>query len=207
MSSKSSMLNFALVLAVITVLYNVVEGLISVYFGMAHETLALFGFGLDSFVEVISGVGIWHMVLRIRQNGDENRDKFEKTALKITGTVFYLLAVGLFVTSIYNLINGSRPETTFWGVIVASISILVMWWLIYNKKKIGIQLNSDAMIADANCTRVCMQLSFILLIASLGYEVLEIGSIDALGSLFIAGISFKEGREAFEKSANRSDCC
>ena len=76
-----------------------------------------------------------------------------------------------------------------------------------NKKKIGIQLNSDAMIADANCTRVCMQLSFILLIASLGYEVFEIGSIDAVGSLFIAGISFKEGREAFEKSANRSDCC
>ena len=109
----------------------------SVYFGMAHETLALFGFGLDSFVEVISGVGIWHMVLRIRQNGDEHRDKFEKTALKITGTVFYLLAVGLLVTSIYNLINGSKPENTLWGVIIASISILVMWWLIYNKKKIS----------------------------------------------------------------------
>ena len=123
MPSKSSMLNFALVLAVITVLYNVVEGLISVYFGMAHETLALFGFGLDSFVEVISGVGIWHMVLRIRQNGDEHRDKFEKTALKITGTVFYLLAVGLLVTSIYNLINGSKPENPLWGVIISSISI------------------------------------------------------------------------------------
>ena len=207
MPSKSSMLNFALVLAVITVLYNIVEGLISVYFGMAHETLALFGFGLDSFVEVISGVGIWHMVLRIRQNGDEHRDKFEKTALKITGTVFYLLAVGLLVTSIYNLINGSKPENTLWGVIIASISILVMWWLIYNKRKVGKELHSDAIIADANCTRVCMQLSFILLIASLGYEVFGIGSIDTLGSLFIAGISFREGKEAFVKSNNRLACC
>ena len=207
MSSKKSMLNFALVLAVITVLYNVVEGLISIYFGMAHETLALFGFGLDSFVEVISGVGIWHMVLRIRQNGDEHRDKFEKTALKITGTVFYLLAIGLLVTSIYNLINGSRPETTLWGVIIASVSILVMWWLIYNKKKIGIQLNSDAMIADANCTKACMQLSFVLFASSIGYELFGIRQIDAIGSLIIAGIAFREGREAFEKAKNQNNCC
>ena len=151
--------------------YNVFEGLVAVYFGLEDETLALFGFGLDSFVEVISGIGIWHMVLRIKRNEDEHRDNFEKTALKITGSVFYLLAVGLFITSIYNLITRSIPETTLWGVVIASISIFVMWGLIYYKKKVGTKLNSDAMIADANCTRVCMQLSFILLISSLIYEM------------------------------------
>ena len=207
MEPKRDYLKFAISLAVITVVYNIFEGLAAIYFGLEDETLALFGFGLDSFVEVISGVGIWHMVLRIKRNEDEHRDNFEKTALKVTGSAFYLLAAGLFITSIYNLITHSRPETTLWGVVIASISILAMWWLIYNKKKVGTELHSDAMLVDANCTRVCMQLSFVLLIASLGYEVFGIGSIDSVGSLIIAGISFREGKEAWQKSDNRSACC
>ena len=207
MKSKADHLKFAIFLAVITVVYNVFEGLVAVYFGLEDETLALFGFGLDSFVEVISGVGIWHMVLRIQRSEDEHRDNFEKTALKVTGLAFYLLAAGLFITSIYIFFSGSSPQTTLWGVIIASISILIMWWLMYNKKKVGTKLHSDAMLADANCTRVCMQLSFVLLFASLIYEVFEIGSIDAVGALIISGISYREGKEAFDKSNNRSNCC
>ena len=205
--SKETLLKFAIFLAMITVVYNIFEGLVAVYFGLANETLSLFGFGLDSFVEVISGVGIWHMVLRIQRNEDEYRDDFEKTALKITGVAFYLLAIGLLISSLNNLINSSRPVTTLWGIIISSISILVMWWLIHNKKKVGTKLHSDAMIADANCTRVCMQLSFVLLIASLGYEIFKIGIIDGIGTLIISGISYREGKEAFAKSLNRSDCC
>jgi len=205
--SKEKFLKFAIFLAIITVVYNVFEGLVSVYFGLEDETLALFGFGLDSFVEVISGVGIWHMVLRVQRNEYEYKDDFEKTALKVTGTGFYLLASGLFITSIYNIIIGSKPETTLWGVAISIASIFVMWWLIYNKKRVGKELQSDAIIADANCTRVCMQLSFILLIASLGYEVFEIGSIDAVGSFFISGIAYREGKEAFGKVQNNTDCC
>ena len=207
MGSNQELLKFAIFLAIITVLYNLFEGIVSVYFGLGDKTFVLFGFGLDSFVEVISGVGIWHMVLRIQKNEDEHRDDFERSALKVTGSVFYLLAVGLFITSIYNLIHGSSPITTFWGVVIASISILVMWWLIYNKKQVGTKLHSDAIIADANCTRVCMQLSFVLLIASLGYELFEIGRIDSIGSLIISGIAFREGIDAFKKANNLSDCC
>ena len=207
MNTKADYLKFAIFLAMVSVVYNVIEGLVSVYFGLEDGTLVLFGFGLDSFVEVISGIGIWHMILRIQKNEEEHKDNFEKTALKVTGSSFYLLAVGIFITSVYNIINGSTPETTLWGVIISSISILVMWWLIYNKKKVGKVLHSDAIIADANCTKVCMQLSFVLLLASIGYEVFGIGSIDALGSLIISVISYKEGKEAFEKANNRSDCC
>ena len=207
MKTKKTLLHFAIFLAVITIVYNLFEGLASVYFGLEDESLVLFGFGLDSFVEVISGIGIWHMVLRIRRNENEHNDNFEITALKVTGIAFYLLAAGLFITSIYNLIHSYSPETTLWGVVIAGISILVMWGLIYYKKQVGTKLNSDAMIADANCTRVCMQLSFILLISSLSYEVFEIGSIDSVGSFIIAGLSSREGRETFKKASNRSACC
>lgn len=207
MKSRQSLFQVAILLAITTVIYNVFEGIAAMYFGMKDETLALFGFGLDSFVEVISGIGIWHMVLRIRKNRDEHRDHFEKRALKVTGSAFYLLAIGLIISSTYNFISGSHPETTIWGIIISGLSIGVMWWLIREKIKVGKLLNSDAIIADANCTKTCLQLSFVLLAASLGYELFEIGSIDAIGSLFIAGIAFREGKESIGKAENQGDCC
>ena len=73
-------------LAVFTIVYNLIEGAVSVWFGAADETLALFGFGVDSFIEVISAVGVWHMLRRIRGNNGETRDEFEQRALRITGS-------------------------------------------------------------------------------------------------------------------------
>lgn len=204
---KDYYLKFAILLAIISVAYNILEGVAAIYFGIEDETLALFGFGLDSFVEVISGIGIWHMVLRIQKNGNIQQDEFEKRALKITGFAFYLLTAGLTVSSFYNLWMNSHPETTMWGVIISGLSLGVMWWLVREKRIVGKALNSDAILADANCTRACMQLSAVLLISSLGYEVFNIGRIDAIGSLFIAGLSFREGKESFEKAKNPSACC
>ena len=205
--NKEKYLNIAIVWAVVTVFYNLIEGIASVYFGAEDKTLALFGFGLDSFVEVVSGVGIWHMVLRIKKNGSENRDNFEKIALRITGTMFYLLAVGLVIFSIVNLLYTNHPETTFWGIVVSSISIITMWLLVWQKKRVGNILQSDAIIADANCTKTCLQLSVVLLIASIGYEIFRIGSIDIVGSMLISWFAFKEGKESFEKAKNKNICC
>jgi divalent metal cation (Fe/Co/Zn/Cd) transporter len=201
-----SLYKWASALALITIIYNIVEGIVSVYFGFDDETIALFGFGLDSFVEVISGVGIWHMINRMRKNNHGNTDSFEKQALKITGTAFYILAFGLVVTSILNIYYGHQPETTFWGIIVASVSIFTMWILIHYKIKVGKQLNSNAIIADANCTKACLYLSVILLLSSAGYELTGIGGLDALGAVFIAGLSLREGREAFQKAKDDITC-
>lgn len=90
-------------LALFTILYNIAEGLIANYLGFENESLALFGFGSDSFIEVISELGIAHMVMRIQKQPESNRDKFEQTALKITGFAFYILVVALVLTSFYNI--------------------------------------------------------------------------------------------------------
>lgn len=197
----------AFLLAQITVFYNVVEGLVSVFFGVEDETLSLFGFGLDSFVEVLSGIGIWHMVRRMKYNPDANPGLFEKKALRITGTAFCILAVGLVLTSSINLYQGHRPETTFWGIVIAVISIFAMWALIHFKVKVGRQLHSDAILEDANCTKACLYLSFTLLLASVGFELTGIGGIDSLGAILIAIFSFREGRESFEKARGESCLC
>lgn len=203
---RTILYKWALVLAYITIFYNIIEGIISVYLGLQDETLSLFGFGVDSFVEVISGVGIWHMLKRIREKGEGKRVSFEKTALKITGTAFYFLVAGLVATSIYNILTGHKPETTFWGIVISIISIITMTALIYFKLKIGRALDSNALIADANCTKTCLYLSIVLLVASAGYYLTNISGFDSIGALLIAYFSFKEGKEAFEKSKMSKNC-
>ncbi|MFP4619686.1 MAG: cation transporter [Bacteroidales bacterium] len=201
-------LNIAFALSIITITYNIIEGLFAVAFGMEDETLALLGFGVDSFVEVISGLGIAHMIWRMKSGGGEHTDRFEKQALRITGISFYLLTAGLVAGAALNFIRNNQPETTVVGIIISAISILTMFFLMKYKLKIGRFLNSDAIIADANCTRSCFYLSIILLTSSGLYEIFHIGYIDTIGSLGIAWFAFSEGKEAFEKASSESlNCC
>lgn len=176
------------------------------FLGLEDETYALFGFGLDSFVEVISGIGIWHMIKRVQLNSASAPDRFEEQALRITGTAFFLLAFGLVTISLANLYQGHKPETTFWGIIIALVSIIAMWILIHYKVEVGRKLNSQAILADANCTKACLYLSVILLIASAGYEMTGIGGLDAAGAIMIAVFSLREGREALQKAKGMPAC-
>lgn len=203
---KEKLYKVAFGLAVFTILYNIAEGLVATYLGFEDESLALFGFGSDSFIEVISGIGIAHMIIRIRRNPDSKRDDFERTALKITGVAFYILVVALVVTSIYNIYTAHKPLTTIWGIIISIISILIMWVLVVWKRKVGTQLNSAPILADANCTLVCVYMSIILLVSSGLYELFGIPYIDSLGTLALAYFAFKEGKECFEKANSDVYC-
>ena len=204
---KNKILRIAFILSLITIIYNIAEGIISLYFGIDDETLSLLGFGTDSFVEVISGIGIAHMVLRMRYSKVNQRDKFERQALRITGFGFYILTIGIVVGAILSFIEGSKPETTWPGIIIATISILTMYFLMHYKLKIGKALESDAIIADANCTKSCLYLSVVLLVSSVAYEIFQIGYIDSIGSLGIAWFTFSEGRESFEKARSNKMAC
>jgi divalent metal cation (Fe/Co/Zn/Cd) transporter len=190
-------------LSLFTILANLVEGVASTVLGFQDDTLALFGFGVDSFIEVISAVGIVIMILRILKNPNSTRNKYEISALRITGTGFYLLVTGLIITSIIKLINGSRPDTTVWGIIISLISLSVMIFLYFFKMRVGRRLNSEAIIADANCTKVCIYMSVVLLISSLAYSLFGFALMDIIGALGIAYFSFTEGREAFERAAEK----
>lgn len=210
LTQKTSQINywkFALWLAIFTVFYNIAEGLISIFFGISDEALTLFGFGVDSFIEVMSGIGILAMVIRIQRNPDAPRSGFEITALRVTGTSFYLLGIGLGASAIYNLFTAHKPETTLPGLIISIISIGVMWLLVAGKRKVGRALNSVPILADANCTLVCIYMSVILLISSLVYEVTGFGFVDSIGALGLIYFSVKEGREAFDKAKGiECDC-
>ncbi|MCE1188442.1 MAG: cation transporter [Ignavibacteria bacterium] len=199
-------LQFALYLSIFTIFYNLAEGIVSVWLGFSDESLSLFGFGLDSFVEMFSGIGIAHMVFRMKFGEASRRDVFENTALRVTGIGFYVLASGLTVTAIYNVYIGHKPVTTLWGIIIALISIIVMLALVWGKNKCGKALNSAPIMADSRCTLVCIYMSITLLVASFLYELTHFPYFDAAGTLLIAWFSFKEGRECFEKIAHNTFC-
>lgn len=196
----------AFALAVITILCSIAEGIASTYFGYEDESLTLLGFGADSFIEMISGLGIAYMIMRSQRQPDSDRNNFERTALQITGYAFYVLVAGLVSTGIYNLWIGHRPTTTISGVVIAVLSIAAMWALIYGKTKVGSELKSDAILADAACSRVCIYMSVVLLGASGFYELTKVGYVDSIGTLGLAWLSLKEGRECFEKAKNNTHC-
>jgi len=205
--SEQKLYNQAYLLSLFTIFYNILEGAVSMILGYSGETLSLFGFGADSFIEVISGLGIAIMISRIRQNPDSPKSKFEMTALKITGTAFYLLSAGLLAGIILNIISHHKPETTLWGVIISLISIAVMFWLMNAKKRIGKKLHSEPVIADANCTKICIYMSLVLLLASILYELTGFAYADAIGAAGLIHFSVNEGIEAFEKAKGKECNC
>jgi hypothetical protein len=196
----------AYALSVFTIAYNVVEGLVSTWFGASDDSLTLFGFGVDSFIEAVSGLGIAHMVVRVAGNAAGTRDGFEKRALTITGYAFYALAAGLAVTIVVNVFSSHKPETTVAGVIISVISIAVMLWLIREKTRVGDALGSPAIIADARCTRVCVYMSLALLASSALYELTGFAHLDNIGAAALAWFSFQEGRECFRKTRTGELC-
>lgn len=202
-NSGSVLLRRAFLLSLFTIFYNVIEGIVSMILGYEDETLSLFGFGADSFIEVMSGVGIAIMLMRIKANPDSLRNKFEITALKITGTAFFILSAGLLAGIIINIITHHKPEATLWGIIISLVSIAVMLWLMTAKKRVGKKLHSDPIIADANCTKVCFYMSIVLLLASLVYELTGFAYADSIGAAGLIYFSVSEGLESFEKARGK----
>jgi divalent metal cation (Fe/Co/Zn/Cd) transporter len=194
-------------LSLFTIFYNVVEGVVSMLLGYRDETLALFGFGIDSFIEVLSGIGVAAMIWRIEMTPNSSKTDFEKRALKITGTAFYLLSVGLLAGIVVNIVTHHKPESTLWGTVISLISILAMVWLMNAKRKVGKDLDSEPILADANCTKVCIYMSVVLLVSSLIYELTGFAYADVIGAAGLIYFSISEGREAFEKAKGKSCGC
>lgn len=204
---EQSLYDTAFRLSLFTIIYNILEGVVSMILGIEDEALSLFGFGADSFIEVISGIGIAAMIIRIRRNPGSSKSRFEINALRITGTSFFLLAAGLMAGIVFNIFTQNKPVTTIWGIIISVASIAVMTWLMQAKKTVGRKLGSDAIIADANCTRVCVYMSVVLLISSLVYELTGFAYADAIGAAGLVYFSVTEGIEAFEKAKGKECEC
>ena len=154
----------ALLLSYFTVGYNVVEGVVSIIAGALAGSIALIGFGLDSFVESLSG-GV--MIWRFRKRGKlskEEEENIERKATKLVGYTFFVLAIYVLYESINKLVFQETPAPSLLGIIIAIVSLIVMPILFYHKYKTGNALSSRSLVADSKETLACIFLSLALLI-------------------------------------------
>lgn len=181
----------AVILATFTVVYNIGEGVIAIYYGMEEESISLLGFGCDSFVEVFSAI-ICLIQLFTKddifktQKEEKIEDpekakaaaeakaakrvadlKCERTSTRIIGVMLFLLALSAMASSVYRLAKHEKPETAVPGMVVSVLSLSFMYFLWFYKLKAAKILDSKTLESDAQCSKGCIQLSCTLFIGSL----------------------------------------
>ena len=187
-----------------TIAWNSLEGLVAVVAGASAGSIALVGFGIDSFIEVTSGgVLLWRMSADADVRQRERREKF---SLRIVGVCFLALAAYVGYESISDLVRRTSPEHSIPGIVLACVSLVVMPILSRAKKKVGHALGSAAMNADAKQTEFCMYLSAILLLGLLANAFFGLWWADPVAALIMVPIIAKEGIGGLRGQAC-DDCC
>lgn len=182
----------------LTVGWNVLEGIVAVAAGIAARSIALIGFGVDSFVETTSGaVLIWRLMAETRGRHDEEAiERIEERAERLVGVAFLLLAAYVAFEALRSLINQEAPDASPVGIVLTAVSIGVMLWLARAKRRVGEALGSRAMIADAQQTYACWYLSIVALAGLALNAALGWWWADPVAALGITVLLVREGIEA-----------
>lgn len=184
-----------------TIGYNSLEGLIAIVAGLFAGSIALVGFGVDSVIEVTSGLAL---LWRLHRDVDETeRERVEAITLKIVGVCFIALAAYVSYDSITSLIRRETPEESIPGIVLAAASLIVMPLLVRAKRKVARGIKSRAMTADAKQTELCTYLSAILLGGLLLNAILGWWWADPVAALLMVPIIAHEAIEALRGEA----CC
>ncbi|RLI63110.1 MAG: cobalt transporter [Candidatus Asgardarchaeum californiense] len=194
-NKKDELHSKALKLSYFTLLYNIIECILSIMAGFFAGSTALLGFGSDSLVESISAT---IMIWRFRKHGfisNKEEDELEKKAIYFVGISFFIFGIYILFESLRKLIILEKPEPSIFGIIIAIASIIVMPILFYRKFKTGKSIGSKSLIADSKQTLACLFMSVSLLIG-LGLNYLfGLWWADLIVGLFIVLFLFKEGYE------------
>lgn len=180
-----------------TISYNVVEAVVAISAGTVANSTALIGFGLDSVIEVASAAAVaW-------QFEGHDPEAREKVALRVIASSFFGLAIYVTVAAIRSLLGVGEAQHSAVGIILASVSLVVMPMLSYRQRRAGRELGSLSAVADSKQTLLCTCLSAVLLIGLLLNSLLGWSSADPIAGLVIAAIAVKEGIDAWKGDT----CC
>lgn len=183
----------------VTIVWNVLEGLIAVIAGAVAGSISLVAFGIDSFIEVTSGGAV---LWRMTSDADlPRREKTEARALRIVGVCFLALAVYVTYQAIADLLGRDAPKQSIPGIVLAAASVIVMPLLARAKRRVGRQMGSAAMAADAKQSLFCMYFSATLLVGLLLNATLDLWWADPVAALIMVPMIAREGVEAIQGKA------
>lgn len=206
MNDRTALLKHACRLEYLTVGWNVVEGVIAVTASLAAGSVALLGFGLDSFVESTSGlILLWRLSKEQRSTeaSAEDIERIDRRAHRLVGATLLLLAAYITVDSALALWNRERPEVSFVGLGLVSASIAVMLWLARAKSRAARELGSRALAADSFQTLACWWLSIVTLVGLGANAAFGWWWADPVAALCVSALIAREGREAWRGES----CC
>ena len=184
-----------------TIAWNSLEGLVAIIAGVLAGSISLVGFGMDSLIEVTSGATLlWRMTVDAEE---QTRERNERLTLRIVGTCFLALSAYIAYESVADFISQKAPEHSIPGIILACVSLIVMPILSRAKKRVGKELSSAAMNADARQADFCVYLSAILLAGLIPNAVLGWWWADPVAALTMVPIVAKEGFDG----VNGKACC
>jgi len=193
---RSQLLTRALQLAFFTVVWNVAEGIIAIVAAVASGSDALLGFGLDSGVESLSAlVLIWR--LKVEEKDIDRAEEVEEKALRLIGLTFFALAAFVGYQAVTSLLNGDRPETSWVGIVLTVLSLIVMPILARQKERVGEEMGSRAVLADSAETWACVYLSGVVLAGLALNALFGWWWADPVAAFAVVGFLIKEGLEAF----------
>ena len=196
--ARPALVRKALALEYLTVGWNIVEGLVAVLAALSAGSIALLGFGIDSFVETTSGaILIWRFRAERHTQDREALEVLDRRARKLVGLSLFLLAAYVALDASLALYQLDKPEPTFIGIALTSISLVVMVWLARAKRRTAAALQSRALAADSFQTTACWWLSLVTLTGVGLNAALGWWWADPVAALGMTVFLVREGREAW----------
>ena len=187
----------------LTIAWNSFEAAVALISGLLAGSIALVGFGLDSVIETTSaGILLWR--LRTDQNADQ-RERAERTACRLVGVSFLLLAAYVAIESVRALWTKAQPERSLPGILIAVAAVIVMPVLGRAKRRVAAQIHSGALQADARQADFCAWLSAILLAGLLLQALLGWWWADPAAALVMTPIIAREGVQGL-RGRSCDDC-
>ncbi|MDO1449856.1 cation transporter [Rhodocytophaga aerolata] len=187
-------------LSMITFLYKLTEGIVSVYIAGDTNHLVLFGFGIHSGIGILTALGIGYMALCQEKGLHQQANYFLYCMLRTAGIGFYFVSARLLTSIIWYNSSNQKPETTIPGIYISIVSAAIVFFLYRYKASLGYRLSSQFLLNDAYATRGSIQMSGVLLFSSILYAFYTHDFIDVIGRAGLTFFTIMEGNNYMRQS-------
>jgi divalent metal cation (Fe/Co/Zn/Cd) transporter len=200
-TTRASDIRMGVRIEIITIIWMVIEMVVSIGAGIAAGSVLLTAFGLDSLIELVSGsILLWRLLVE-RQGGDlKSVEKAEHRAIRVVAISLVLLCAYVLISSVYGLLTHSRPESSVIGIVVSAAALLIMPYLALNKRRISKRIDSAALGGDAANSITCAIMAGTVLVGLVLNTLFGLWWAEYIASLIFLIWLIQETREVFEEA-------
>jgi divalent metal cation (Fe/Co/Zn/Cd) transporter len=214
-TKRAGQLRLGIWIELVALVWMVIEAGVALLVGFATRSVSLQGFGLDSIVELAAGgILLWRLLVEQRGGSTARIETAERRASWVTAICLFVLAIYIVGDSAFALVTRTKPEASWWGIVLAIAAAIIMPLLWRGKLHVARHIGSAALKADAACSVTCAYMSGVLLVGLLLNRFFGWWWADPLAGLALVFFLVREGLEALHEartgescSCGAEDCC